>query len=267
MTASSPAAKTTNRNSKPCDCGPIKLAAASVGCIAERVIETAAALVTVWQGFMACVRSKADTAAIMHRSRLHQAWFQPCGFSLISPPIASSIRCCCILEVLHLDLFATGKISSERHLQAAVPDAYETISYVWGDPSRTDRLRVDGRSVAVPASAVAALRRVRLDDMRRVVWLDAVCINQSDERERVQQVSMMGDVYRLGVGNLIYLGEADITSALDSIDTILDEAETEPDSFKRMRNDAGAWQYASTGIIVRFDAEALVKLFSLSWFR
>src|ERR1700761_2884437 len=48
---------------------------------------------------------------------------------------------------------------------------YETISYVWGDAKRRTHVIVDGAWMDVPASAEAALRRMRLPDADRVLWI------------------------------------------------------------------------------------------------
>ena len=89
--------------------------------------------------------------------------------------------------------------------------AYETISYCWGDATLRETLELDGQMVSVPASSVAAIRRVRLTKRYRVLWIDALCIDQGNIQERNQQVAMMTDVYTQSQGNLIYLGESDGT--------------------------------------------------------
>ncbi|KAK5709815.1 hypothetical protein LTR17_019429 [Elasticomyces elasticus] len=47
----------------------------------------------------------------------------------------------------------------------------------------------------------------------RSVWIDAVCVNQEDLEERAEQVSIMADIYKHTVQNLIWLGEDDETTA------------------------------------------------------
>lgn len=42
---------------------------------------------------------------------------------------------------------------------------------------------------------------------RQIFWVDALCINQTDARERTHQVNMMGKIYRLCTGVLCYLGD------------------------------------------------------------
>jgi hypothetical protein len=73
------------------------------------------------------------------------------------------------------------------------PRPYFALSYCWGDPRVTERIRLGEGTVIVTASLVRGLRVVRklLHSMDRSVksvklWVDAVCINQNDARERSQ---------------------------------------------------------------------------------
>ena len=47
----------------------------------------------------------------------------------------------------------------------------------------------------------------------RTLWIDAICINQQDLRERSSQVKIMGDIYRLADRVVIWLGSAKDKSA------------------------------------------------------
>ena len=73
---------------------------------------------------------------------------------------------------------------------------YETISYVWGDSSQRAPISVNGRMTDTTAAAVRALKQVRRVDEERIVWIDAICIDQSNIKERSQQVAMMADIYK-----------------------------------------------------------------------
>lgn len=84
---------------------------------------------------------------------------------------------------------------------------YEALSYVWGDPTVTETIRLDGDSVLQLTSSIAdALRRVRLPGRTRAVWADQICVNQKDKAERSQQVKLMGSVYRSAERVLVWLG-------------------------------------------------------------
>ena len=57
----------------------------------------------------------------------------------------------------------------------------------------------------VPANTAAALRRMRSLESIRHLWIDAVCIDQTNIAERSQQVALMSSVYSSSKGNLIHL--------------------------------------------------------------
>lgn len=61
-----------------------------------------------------------------------------------------------------------------------------------------------------------------LPDKPRVLWIDAICINQADMQERSRQVTMMGDIYTLTAQNLVFLGAggkktAKVKSEIDEV--------------------------------------------------
>jgi hypothetical protein len=72
---------------------------------------------------------------------------------------------------------------------------YDALSYMWGDPSPTGRIILDGEAFPVTQSLENALRHVRLRESVRHLWADAVCINQRDMKERGNQVHLMKEVY------------------------------------------------------------------------
>ncbi|KAN0102169.1 Heterokaryon incompatibility protein (HET) domain containing protein [Hyaloscypha variabilis] len=89
--------------------------------------------------------------------------------------------------------------------------AYDAISYVWGDEVDPYPIFCDGqdRSLPITQNLAAALFRFRRADKQRVLWADAVCINQQDIAERGHQVQLMGRVYNEASCVLIWLGEED----------------------------------------------------------
>jgi hypothetical protein len=65
---------------------------------------------------------------------------------------------------------------------SAEPD-YEAISYVWGDPTITETILCNNRAIEVTVSLAHALRRLRSahrEDAPRVLWADAICIDQQN---------------------------------------------------------------------------------------
>ena len=93
--------------------------------------------------------------------------------------------------------------------EASLDDAelqYQAISYAWGDASITQCIECNGLDVDVTVSLGTALQAFRHPEDVRILWADALCINQADLEERNRQVSMMGDVYRSASRVLVWLG-------------------------------------------------------------
>lgn len=77
--------------------------------------------------------------------------------------------------------------------------SYEALSYTWGEslarPEPTILLN-DECELQLTDNLHAALRRLRPRFWTRDLWIDALCIDQTDLEERSRQVSIMGAVYR-----------------------------------------------------------------------
>jgi hypothetical protein len=94
----------------------------------------------------------------------------------------------------------------------ALPDrenmSYEAISYCWGPAGDWTLVLCGDRCLSgVPFNLFLALRRLRMKDRPRLLWADAISINQSDDVEKSWQVQMMGDIYRGASKVLIWLGD------------------------------------------------------------
>lgn len=151
---------------------------------------------------------------------------------------------------------------------------YETISYCWGDQSQRGSISIGDTLLDVPRSAEVVLRRMRLHDAPRMVWIDAVCINQNDIDERNQQVALMYKVYLNTVHNLIWLGDDDGTTgkALQQVASFLEDARVETDDyvqFKRLVQHKTLKPKLSAipGPSFCSEPNAMKPLFSSPWFR
>lgn len=90
---------------------------------------------------------------------------------------------------------------------------YIALSYVWGDQGITRPIFVEGRPVEIRRSLFSALQALRLERESRIIWADAICINQEDEDERAEQVALMGGIFRLCTDCIIWLGPSNIPAA------------------------------------------------------
>lgn len=64
-----------------------------------------------------------------------------------------------------------------------VPVRYEALSYTWGKPAFTARLSCNGVEFPITQNLSHALRYLRYAHESRLLWIDALCINQSDLEE------------------------------------------------------------------------------------
>lgn len=84
---------------------------------------------------------------------------------------------------------------------------YEALSYVWGDQKDQKDIRLNDHLFDVTENLWMALRRLRDPVDSRVLWIDAICINQKDNNEKSHQVAMMGEIYSSCQKAIIWLGE------------------------------------------------------------
>ncbi|KAK2745175.1 hypothetical protein FQN55_006299 [Onygenales sp. PD_40] len=83
---------------------------------------------------------------------------------------------------------------------------YEAVSYVWGTQPTQTSIHIDGRPVAIRPHLDAALRSLRLPGQARRLWIDALCIDQSNTDERTRQVKYMRLVYKYATRVVVWLG-------------------------------------------------------------
>ncbi|KAH8771316.1 heterokaryon incompatibility protein-domain-containing protein, partial [Hyaloscypha finlandica] len=101
-----------------------------------------------------------------------------------------------------------------KHVSLIDTEPYTALSYCWGDLSSDEFLRLDSegaqvRSIAITENLHRALlavweRRGEKQELR--IWVDALCINQSDLYERIQQVQMMRQIYSRAEEVLAWVG-------------------------------------------------------------
>lgn len=105
---------------------------------------------------------------------------------------------------------------------------YEALSYVWGSQEVEEQTthsiiivedQKDDQEFAVMQNLHVALLHLQDYDIPRVIWVDAVCIDQSNNIEKEHQIPMMGEIYARASRVIVWLGEeqADSTKALEAI--------------------------------------------------
>ncbi|KAF4962548.1 hypothetical protein FSARC_9326 [Fusarium sarcochroum] len=95
-----------------------------------------------------------------------------------------------------------------QHYDVSECPQYEAISYTWGNENATERMLVNDGFFALRPNLHAALKALRRPDTPRIIWVDAICINQQDEAERNHQVLQMNKIYSLAQVVDVWLGSA-----------------------------------------------------------
>jgi hypothetical protein len=104
--------------------------------------------------------------------------------------------------------------------------SYIAVSYHWGSNTRSGRLVLqDGSFIpttsslenAIPLIAHAVIRIFVATNLPyRLIWIDQVCINQEDTRERESQIGLMYELYTKANKVVIWLGGVDDNAMLIS---------------------------------------------------
>lgn len=98
---------------------------------------------------------------------------------------------------------------SLRTTSLANAPEFEALSYVWGDASHKFPITCDGECLEVTANLLEALYECRDPDEPRTLWIDALCIDQSNNTEKEQQVQLMRRIYESARRVLVFLGPTD----------------------------------------------------------
>ena len=86
---------------------------------------------------------------------------------------------------------------------------YMALSYVWGAKHGDRPITCEGKTILITKNCDEALRSLRRRWRRIVIWVDAICIDQSDNKDKSRQVPMMGDIYSHAKEVVIWLGKSD----------------------------------------------------------
>ena len=130
------------------------------------------------------------------------------------------------------------------------PHMYEALSYVWGSPEKPHTLYIDEKPMPITANLHEVLLRLRNRMIERIIWIDAVCIDQTNIEERGEQIQYMAEIYSKASRVVVWLGEAADESdrALKQIRMAADEEQQKP-------------------LVTDEDRQAVLALVQRPWFR
>ncbi|RKL27121.1 hypothetical protein BFJ72_g13354 [Fusarium proliferatum] len=114
-------------------------------------------------------------------------------------------------ERLNIDL-------TTHSLDEAEALGYHALSYTWGAPEGEGKRKVsescilvNGSRFYVQPNLLGALKR--FEEFDWYLWIDAICIDQTNQREREIQVGIMSEIYSMAARVDIWLGDGGKESA------------------------------------------------------
>lgn len=112
---------------------------------------------------------------------------------------------------------------------------YDALSYVWGTDSELLDISLNGRIAKVHRNlynALPYLARRGGGKTMRPIWIDAICINQSNPGEKMSQIRLMNHVYQNASKVWIWLGTSQhqerIPAAICFLENLRDVKSSQP---------------------------------------
>ncbi|KAE8330410.1 heterokaryon incompatibility protein-domain-containing protein [Aspergillus sergii] len=88
---------------------------------------------------------------------------------------------------------------------------YQALSYVWGSELMPESIILNGCTFRVTTNLHSALLNLRNPLFERILWIDAICINQGEKdqgHEKSKQIPLMRTIYAQAERVIVWLGDA-----------------------------------------------------------
>ncbi|KAM0796847.1 heterokaryon incompatibility protein-domain-containing protein [Usnea florida] len=172
------------------------------------------------------------------------------------------VRLLTLIPENNVPIRTTLSKASLKDVNGSIPK-YTALSYVWGPPAPRRSITCNGVEITVTANLEAAFVQLRHSSQERVIWVDQLCINQNDYKERNQQVSMMGRIYSMAEQVAVWLGPSDkdtpmLWNLLLDLTSLRDFAKTEVyDLALRNKSPSPSWTNSETDVNAKVQSLAL----------
>lgn len=129
-----------------------------------------------------------------------------------SPLEASCIR---LLRVRPRLPFDEARYNLTAHSLKSLPP-YAALSYCWGTQRDRIPINIDGQNFPLLSNAWHALQQIEFPEY---IWIDSICIDQTNVGERNAQVQLMGEIYSGASEVIIWLG-LESQSTIDAFEAL-----------------------------------------------
>jgi hypothetical protein len=116
------------------------------------------------------------------------------------------------------------------------PPEYFAVSYAWGSEQNTENILCSGKAFNITPHLKEGLRCICTTSGSRRLWVDAICINQEDNREKEAQVAKMHHIYREAKSVYVWPGKEQDNSdaAISAISEVKDVLRDKKDLTERI---------------------------------
>ena len=151
---------------------------------------------------------------------------------------------------------------------------YAALSYTWGSTEKPHEIMVNGSIMAITKNLYLALRHLRHPEQDRILWVDAICIDQENPKERGHQVEQMASIYNKAERVIIWLGEA--TNETDHVMHFMKQLDKQRAEHERNKHSISDQQWLDIWlpVIARWSHDqmfprrnGLMSLLGRSWFK
>ena len=111
--------------------------------------------------------------------------------------LSENLNCIRVLEIVpaNTHAFDTSLRANIKVVNLDDKPDFTALSYVWGMDQQPRTIRCDSFDVNITHNCYDALSHLRKKLGRLTIWVDAICINQQDDNEKIHQIALMQTIY------------------------------------------------------------------------
>ncbi|PON25050.1 hypothetical protein TGAM01_v206131 [Trichoderma gamsii] len=127
--------------------------------------------------------------------------------------------------------------------------SYEALSYTWGSADLTESIVIDCFFMNVTLNLYGILQQLRYQDEDRILWIDAVCIDQENKKERGHQVEQMSEIYKEAHRVVFWLGPGTFETDVLMESLQLLQSEIEKHNYRSWLPEDDDWKKLYNGVV------------------
>ena len=121
--------------------------------------------------------------------------------------LPSASKCIRVLDIIAASTDTADIVGNLRVVDLTTSPSFTALSYVWSSPEPDQTIACNGVDIVVSANGYSALRHLRTSLGPFTIWIDAICIDQANTKEKEDQILLMGDIYSQGATVYVWLGK------------------------------------------------------------